>query len=187
MTHLGILTASARPQRVGGHVARWVADAAAERFALDRIDLGALGLPAFDEPHSPREGRPPVHEHTRAWARRVEALDAAVFVTPQYNGSYPGALKNAVDFLYAPWNGLPVLVVAYGWGGGQEVISQLVPLLGRVEADVVDAIGLGFREDLSVHGELSVRGEAESALHRALEDLARRAALRRAPAEIVEC
>ena len=40
----------------------------------------------------------PVHEHTKAWGRRVEPLDAFVIVTPEYNAGYPAVLKNAIDF-----------------------------------------------------------------------------------------
>ncbi|MFC0674200.1 NADPH-dependent FMN reductase [Brachybacterium hainanense] len=188
MTHLGILVASNRPQSIGARVAGWVEEAAGA-FDVDRIDLGSLALPAFDEPYSPKAGREPEHEHTRAWARRVTALDAAVIVTPQYNGSYPGVLKNAVDFLYAPWNALPVLVVGYGWGRGGEVIGHLTTLLERVEADHVGSVGLGFREDLSPEGELFVRPDTARALSSGLATLTARGSrsARAGGTQVIEC
>ncbi len=161
---LGIIVASARPHRVGAHVARWVQGAVDPTWEIDRIELGEVALPAFDEPASPKSGAEKNTPHGRSWGERVGALDAAVIITPQYNGSYPGALKNAVDFLWAEWNDLPVALVGYGWGEADEVLPLLETLMGRVGADVVGSIGLGFREDLSVEGELFVREDKATRL-----------------------
>ncbi|MGO1228648.1 MAG: NAD(P)H-dependent oxidoreductase, partial [Brachybacterium sp.] len=95
MTKLGIIVASARPNRVGDHVARWVRDAAPAGVVVDLIDLREVALPAFDGTSSPKAGLPKETDHSRSWGERIDALDALVILTPQYNGSYPGALKNA--------------------------------------------------------------------------------------------
>ena len=42
--------------------------------------------------------------HTKAWAAKIGTFDAFVFVTPEYNHSTSGALKNAIDFLFREWN-----------------------------------------------------------------------------------
>ncbi|MFC7458098.1 NADPH-dependent FMN reductase [Brachybacterium sp. GCM10030267] len=172
MTKLGIIIASARPNRVGEHVAQWVAETVGDRFDVDLIDLREVALPAFDEPVAPRAGGDKTTAHGRSWAQRIAALDATVILTPQYNGSYPGALKNAIDFLYAEWNDLPTLLIGYGWRDANEVLPVLEALMTRVGADVVDTIGLGFGEDLSAEGELSVREEKVAQLHEAAEALA---------------
>ncbi|WP_394214327.1 NADPH-dependent FMN reductase [Brachybacterium vulturis] len=171
MTTLGIIISSARPNRVGDKVARWVADAAADRFEIDLIDLREVALPAFDEPASPKSGAQKTTDHGRAWGERIAALDAVVILTPQYNGSYPGALKNAIDFLYAEWKDLPTVLLGYGWGAASEVLPQLEKLMLRLDADVLGAIGLGFREDLSVEGELFVSEEKAAALRLHLDAL----------------
>lgn len=171
MTTLGILLSSARPNRVGEAVAQWVAASAGDRFEIDLIDLREIALPSFDEPSSPKAGEEKTTDHARSWGERIAALDAIVILTPQYNGSYPGALKNAIDFLYAEWNGLPTALVGYGWGAANEVLPLLETLMGRVDADVVASIGLGFREDLSVEGELFVTEEKLQALSEALTAL----------------
>ena len=44
-----------------------------------------------------RAGRP-IAEYTKDWSATVEASDAFVFVTAEYNHGYPAALKNAVDY-----------------------------------------------------------------------------------------
>ncbi|MDN5685413.1 MAG: NAD(P)H-dependent oxidoreductase [Brachybacterium sp.] len=168
MTKLGIIISSARPNRVGEKVAHRVADTAGDRFDLDLIDLREIALPAFDEPESPKSGADKTTAHGMTWGERIGALDAVVILTPQYNGSYPGALKNAIDFLYAEWSGLPTVLLGYGWGAAGEVLPQLEKLMGRLDADVVGSVGLGFREDLSVEGELFITEEKSAALESAL-------------------
>ena len=168
MTKLGIIISSARPNRIADKVAQWVAASASDRFDLDLIDLREIALPSFDEPVSPKSGADKTTDHGRSWGERVGALDAVVILTPQYNGSYPGALKNAIDFLYAEWRDLPTLLIGYGWGAANEVLPQLEALMVRLDADVVAGIGLGFREDLSVEGELFVTQEKAAALRDAL-------------------
>lgn len=168
MTTLGILIASARPNRVGEHVAGWVHETMAtqlpDHLGIDVIDLREVVLPAFDEATSPKQGEPKATEHGRAWGERIGALDGLVVVTPQYNGAYPGSLKTAIDWLYAEWSRLPVLLVGYGWGSANEVLPMLEALMSRVGADVVGSLGLGFREDLSVEGELFIAEEKAAAL-----------------------
>ena len=115
MTKLGILVSSARPNRVSDSVTQWVRESVPADVEIDLIDLAAEVLPAFDEPHAPKSGARPTTAHGQAWAERIDALDALVIVTPQYNGSYTGALKNAVDWLYTEWAELPTVIVGYGW------------------------------------------------------------------------
>lgn len=164
MTKLGIIIASARPNRVGEKVARWVSDAASAQFDIDLIDLREVALPAFDEVASPKAGLDRTTGHAISWAERIGALDAIVILTPQYNGSYPGALKNAIDYLYAEWSSLPTLLVGYGWGAASEVLPLLEALMVRLDADLVGSIGLSFRQDLSVEGELFIADEKNAAL-----------------------
>ncbi|AXK45216.1 NADPH-dependent FMN reductase [Brachybacterium saurashtrense] len=172
MTTLGIILSSARPHRVGAQVAEWVRDSVPAGTEVDLIDLAALALPAFDEPDSPKAGRPRTTAHARAWAERIDALDAVVILTPQYNGSYPGALKNAIDYLYSEWADLPTVLVGYGWGAASEVLPVLEILMARVGADLVASIGLGFREDLSVDGEMFVAEEKTALLRERLAAIA---------------
>ena len=168
MKKLGIVLSSTRPNRVGEKVARWVADTAASRFDVDLIDLREVALPSFDEPTSPKSGAEKTTDHGRSWGERIAALDAIVILTPQYNGSYPGTLKNAIDFLYAEWKGLPTVLLGYGWGAANEVLPLLETLMVRLDADLVASIGLGFREDLSVEGELFISEEKAAAMESAL-------------------
>ena len=174
MTKLGIILSSARPNRVGEHVSRWVRDHVPADVEIDLIDLRDVALPAFDGETSPKQGLPKTSAHSVSWSERIAALDALVILTPQYNGSYPGNLKTAIDFLYEEWNELPTVLVGYGWSSAGEVLPLLETLMTRLGADVVGSVGLGFREDLSVEGELFVADEKASALRELLSTLSER-------------
>ncbi|HJP72648.1 MAG TPA: bifunctional NAD(P)H-dependent oxidoreductase/GNAT family N-acetyltransferase [Pseudonocardiaceae bacterium] len=113
-----VIVASTRPGRLGPAVADWFIDATAARakelgVTVDVADLAEIGLPLLDEPEHPAAGNY-LHEHTRAWSRRVAAADAFLVVTPEYNFGMPASLKNALDYLYAEWAWKPVGFVSYG-------------------------------------------------------------------------
>ncbi|MFM9368541.1 NAD(P)H-dependent oxidoreductase [Streptomyces sp. Da 82-17] len=123
---IGILIGSTRPGRKGAQVARWVQERAARRgdAEFEVIDLLDHPLPHLDEPLPALTGRYE-HAHTRAWSETVARCDGFVMVTPEYNASIPGVLKNAVDYLHAEWTGKPVGFVSYGVRGGVHAVRQL--------------------------------------------------------------
>lgn len=83
---LHTIIASTRPGRVGPSVATWFHERAQgyDGFEAKLVDLADFDLPVYDEPKHPRL-REYAHEHTRRWSASVEAADAYVFVTPEYN------------------------------------------------------------------------------------------------------
>jgi NAD(P)H-dependent FMN reductase len=115
MPTLLVIVASVRPTRVGGAVAEWVLEHARARSGWDVkvADLRELALPVMDEPNHPRL-REYQFEHTKRWSAIVEDADGFIVVTPEYNHSIPGALKNAMDYLLHEWRGKPVGIVSYG-------------------------------------------------------------------------
>ena len=151
MTRIGIVTASTRPHRIGHHVAAWVRDLAPRGVELVDVDLRELALPLLDEPEMPSEGHY-VHEHTRQWAAVVEGLDAMALVMPEYNRGYNAALKNAIDYLYAEWEGMPVACVGYGWSGASYARSALRQTLERIRMVVVEGAALSFEKTLDLDG-----------------------------------
>ena len=112
---LNVITASTRPGRVGPVFADWIATLAREEGSFDvhEVDLAELGLPVFDEPNHPRTGDY-VNAHTRAWSTSVDAADAFVFVTPEYNYATPPSLLNALTYLSREWGYKPAGFVSYG-------------------------------------------------------------------------
>ena len=104
---LHVITVSTRPNRQGSKVATWFIEQAQKhgKFDVRSVDLAEVALPMFDEPRHPSLGQYE-HEHTRKWSASVNAADAFVFVTPEYNFSTPPSLLNALTFL-SRVSGLP--------------------------------------------------------------------------------
>lgn len=119
MLKLHIVICSTRPNRVGPSVARWFHGVAVEKgnFEVRLVDLAEVNLPLFDEPRHPSMQKYE-HQHTRDWSAIVEAADAFVFVTPEYNNGPPPSLVNALDFVYKEWNYKPAAFVSYGGVSG---------------------------------------------------------------------
>ncbi|MER6580343.1 NAD(P)H-dependent oxidoreductase [Nonomuraea sp. NPDC001023] len=151
MLKVGIILGSTRPGRNGEAVAHWVRDLAAKRGDAEYrlIDLKDYDLGNLDEPEHPAMGNYQ-HEHTRRWSATVSELDAFVIVTPEYNNSYPGALKNALDFLYAEWTNKAAGFVGYGVDGAPRAIAHLRHVLGLLSvATVSNQVGLSIATDFA--------------------------------------
>jgi NAD(P)H-dependent FMN reductase len=97
MPTLTVIIGSTRPGRAGLPIAEWfIARARAHGvFDVQVADLAEIDLPLLDEPNHPRL-RHYLHQHTRDWSEIVDAADAFVIVTPEYNYGYSAAVKNAI-------------------------------------------------------------------------------------------
>src|SRR5688572_22188475 len=119
MINVAIIIGSTRPNRVGEAVGKWAGEIATRRqdAKFELVDVADFNLPLLDEPVPPSMGHYS-KEHTKRWAAKIAAFDAYVFVTAEYNHGIPGALKNAIDFLFAEWNNKAAGFVGYGSAGG---------------------------------------------------------------------
>jgi NAD(P)H-dependent FMN reductase len=142
-----IVIASTRPGRGGDSVARWFIERATEHdaFELHVVDLAELNLPPLDEPNHPRL-RQYTRRHTREWSEQVEAADAFVFVTPEYNHGYPASLKLAIDYLHHEWRYKPVGFVSYGGvAAGTRSVEQLLQVVTAVRLmPVIEQVNIPF-------------------------------------------
>jgi len=146
MTRIGIILGSTRPNRNGEQVARWVYDIAAGRTdaEFELVDLRDYPLPHLDEPLPPSMGQYQ-NEHTKQWADKIASFDGFVFVTPEYNHSTSGVLKNAIDYLFAEWNNKAVGFVSYGSVGGARAAEHLRLIAGELQmADVRQQVALSL-------------------------------------------
>jgi NAD(P)H-dependent FMN reductase len=149
MLKVAIITGSTRPGRKSETVARWVHGIAAQRSdaAFEVVDIADFDLPLLDEPMPPilnQYSKP----HTKAWAARIGTFDAFVFVTPEYNHSTSGALKNAIDYLYREWNDKVAGFVSYGGVGGARAVEHLRLIMGEIKvADVRAQVALSMFTD----------------------------------------
>lgn len=149
MLKVGIIIGSTRPGRKAGAVAEWLRGIAAARgdAEYEIVDIAAFGLPLLDEPVPPSQGKYS-KPHTKAWAAKIASLDAFVFVTPEYNHATSGALKNAIDFLYAEWNNKAAGFVGYGSAGGVRAVENLRLIMGELQmADVRTQVALSLHHD----------------------------------------
>lgn len=138
MLNVGIILGSTRPNRNGEAVAKWVHEKVSNRrdANYELVDLRDYNLPLLDEPIPPSQGKYS-QPHTKRWAEKVAALDAFIFVTPEYNHSTSGALKNAIDFLYREWNNKAAGFVSYGSAGGARAVEALRLIMAEIQiADV---------------------------------------------------
>jgi NAD(P)H-dependent FMN reductase len=116
---LQTIICSTRPGRIGPTVAGWFHEFAGRhgKFDASLVDLCDFKLPLFNEPRHPRLQQYE-HEHTRKWSASVEAGDAYVFVTPEYNYCPPPGFGNALNYLSREWNYKACGFVSYGGASG---------------------------------------------------------------------
>jgi NAD(P)H-dependent FMN reductase len=147
MPTLHVILASTRPGRAGEPIADWFVERARDHGAFDveLIDLAEVALPFMDEPNHPRLRRYE-HQHTKDWSAKVDAGDAFVFVTPEYNYGYPAPLKNAIDFLHFEWQHKPVAFVSYGGiAAGTRAVQQLKQVVTTLKMlPLFEAVSIPF-------------------------------------------
>ncbi len=106
---------------------------------VEILDLKEYNFPVFDErlrfQKEPTEGM-------LDFSAKIKAAEGILIVTPEYNGGYPPALKNAIDLLYEEWHRKPVAIstVSDGPFGGAQVITSLQFVLWKMRAWTVPAM-----------------------------------------------
>jgi len=148
---VAVLVGSLRKDSASRKIAKAVAALAPHSFAFKFVEIG--DLPAYDQDLD--TDTPP-----EAWTRlrsEVADADAVLFVTPEYNRSYPGFLKNAIDVGSRPWGKAvwtekPALVISSsagalgGFGANHHLRQALsffgMPILGKPEAYIGNSLGL---------------------------------------------
>jgi chromate reductase len=157
---VAVIVGSLRKASFNRKMALALAGLAPETLKLGIVEIGAL--PLYDE-----DLEADVPAAWRSFRDAVRAHDAVLFVTPEYNRSVPGALKNAIDVGSRPygqsvWSKKPAAVVSVspggigGFGANHHLRQSLVfldmPVLQQPEAYVGGAASL-FAEDGSIAAE----------------------------------
>src|SRR5262249_34988073 len=141
---------------------------------------GLAEIPAFDEdlavPHA-----------VATLQREIAQADAVLFATPEYNGTFPGALKNALDWVSRPFatnvlrhKRVAVIGASKGMFGAAWAQADLRKVLSRIGASVEDrdllvgSAGAQFTPDgqlrdpgLAAHLEAIVEGLADCSTRQA--------------------
>ena len=173
MLKVGIILGSTRPNRNGEAVAKWVKQQVEGRTDAnyELVDIKDFNLPLLDEPVPPSQGKYS-QPHTKRWAEKIGSLDAFVFVTPEYNHATSGALKNALDFLYAEWNNKAAGFVSYGSAGGARAVENLRLIMGELQiADVRAQVMFSLATDFKNYSEFAPDPRHERELDALLKQL----------------
>lgn len=173
MTRIGIILGSTRPNRNGEQVARWVLDIASRREGVDYelVDLRDFPLPHLDEPVPPSMGEH-TQEHTKQWAAKITSFDGYVIVTPEYNHSTSGVLKNAIDYLFHEWHDKAVGFVSYGSVGGARAVEHLRLIAGELKmADVRQQVTLPLASEFKDYSEFTPSDASVDALGTLLDQV----------------
>lgn len=175
MTRIAIITGSTRPGRKALTVAHWVHEAASRRTDAEFtiVDIAEHDLPHLDEPVAAAMSTDYLHPRTRRWSSTIAAYDGFVVVTPEYNHSMPGVLKNAIDHLYTEWHDKSAGFVGYGTHGGIRAVEQLRLVMAELQvADVRAQVALSLFTDFD-GAELTPGNHQAAALETTLDQVVR--------------
>ena len=145
-----VILGTVRDGRRSEHLARYVHSRLLARGGIESDfvdprdhDFGNLrgrviDLPDLD-PQAPPPGVP-ITDELRRFIHQMHAADGFVIVTPEYNYSFPGTLKNLLDVTHKPWNKKPFgLVACGGISGGLRAIDALRQVVSGLGAVCVPA------------------------------------------------
>jgi len=173
MLRIAIILGSTRPGRRTEPVARWVLDHALQRgdAEYELVDIAEFNLPLLDEPVPPSQHKYS-KDHTKRWSEKIASFDGYVFVTPEYNHSTSGALKNAIDFLYSEWNNKAAGFVSFGSSGGTRAVEHLRLIMGELQvADVRSQVALSLFTDFENFSTFKPQALHEKSLKSMLDQL----------------
>jgi NAD(P)H-dependent FMN reductase len=173
MLKIAIILGSTRPGRNGEAVSQWVYGITKKRIDIDfeLVDIKDFNLPLLDEPIPPSMGQYS-KEHTKMWSAKIDSFDAYVFVTAEYNHGIPGALKNAIDFLFKEWNNKVAGFVSYGGVGGVRAVEQLRLVMAELKiATVRTQVQLSLYTDFENFTKFKPAPFQESAVNTMLEEV----------------
>jgi NAD(P)H-dependent FMN reductase len=140
---VAVILGSNREGRFGPVVADWFLSRAAGHpdIETELLDVAETELPFA---HSYRPGPDALAQLARATPKLARA-DAFVVLTPEYNHSFPAALKNLIDWHHAEWQAKPVAFVSYGGiSGGLRAVEHLRQVFAELHA-------VSVRDTVSFH------------------------------------
>ena len=168
---IAVLVGSLRKESFNRKMAKALIKLSPDSLTLEIVEIG--GLPLYNQD---LDDNPPVE-----WAefrQRIMKFDGVLFVTPEYNRSVPGVLKNAIDVGSRPygksvWDGKPgaVMSVSPGAIGGfganhhlrQSMVFLNIPVMQQPEAYIGNAANL-FDEEGNLTTDLN-REHAAKFMH----------------------
>jgi len=147
---VGYIVGSLSEQSINRRLARYLAERAPRGIELSEISI--KDLPLYNYDLDQRLPAPIV-----AFKEAIESHHTVLFVTPEYNRSIPGVLKNAIDCGSRPWgqnswSGRRAAVLGAGLNGAGTAVAQshLRSVLGYLEMTVlgIPEVCVPWRDDL---------------------------------------
>jgi NAD(P)H-dependent FMN reductase len=128
---IAVVIGSVRRTRLADPLAAWLKHelTAIDWIDLDMIDLASVSLPMHEMQPGGAAASP--------IAGRLADADGFVFLTPEYNHSFPASVKNVIDWHFTEWAYKPVAFVGYGGSGGVRAIEQLRTVFPELRATTV--------------------------------------------------
>ena len=137
---LQVIVGSTREGRKSLQFSKWIANTAKENkdLEVEIVDLIDYNLPMFNEAVSPRYNpERKVEGDVKKFLDKIAEADAYVFVTPEYNHSLSGVLKNALDYTGYELNKKPAATATHGSVGGARAAEHLKMILSECRAVIV--------------------------------------------------
>ncbi|MEV0234022.1 NAD(P)H-dependent oxidoreductase [Nonomuraea sp. NPDC050786] len=164
---IAVIIGSVRRPRMADPLAAWLERelTAIDWLDLDMIDLASVSLPMHE--------MQPVGAAASPIAGRLADADGFVFLTPEYNHSFPASVKNAIDWHFTEWAYKPVAFVAYGFSGGIRAVEQLRTIFPELRATTVrESVLLPMPwEHLDAEGRFLPPPDTVQALHTTMNEL----------------
>lgn len=179
---LAVILGTVRQGRHTEKLAKWVVDNAKDLpdTEVELLDLKDYPMPFFDEPVSPKfnPDRHPKPE-VKKWLDKLAEKDAYVVVTPEYNHSIPGVLKNALDYPDFQLAKKPFAIVSHGSAGGARAASHLKHIISEARGVAISTnvaitmrVSEVFDEDGSLAEEISSKDHGpHTSLEASLKEL----------------
>ena len=124
---IGIIVGSVRDEQMGASVGEWVLRHAQAKGGaeFELVSLKDFDLPVFSSATLPAMADKSYDsEQVQAWSRVIDDPDGYIFVTPEYNHSVPGPLKNAIDFVGSEFRNKPIAFASYGADKGVRAVEN---------------------------------------------------------------
>lgn len=144
-----VIAGSTREGRFSDTAATWITEEIKKQdgVSVEMLDLRDYEMPFFNEAVSPSfKTEPYKNESVARFTKKIDEGDAFIMVTPEYNHSTSGVLKNAIDWISQEWNNKPIAFVSYGSVGGARAVEHL--RLIAVELQMAP-----IREAIHINGE----------------------------------
>ena len=137
MAKIAVIVGSVRSDRQGIKVANWITKKIKARgHEVSLVDPAELKLPLLDKMYKELESPP---ENLKKLYTAISEADGYIPVTPEYNHSTSGAMKNTLDYLLEEYFFKPSAIVSYSAGpfGGVLAANHLRQILAEMGSPAI--------------------------------------------------